>query len=161
MPGRFFSDRDINVFNSLNEELVGELHDSRDGIINQSVVVYKISAQDTETNLYGEASSGKIYKPGVQITCILNAEDFDYQTDEFGPDKNQNVLFSFLRNTLVEINLVIEVGDIIDWNNAYFEISSINENQLIGGRYDQNWAVVCSAILLRRVSLNIEKVRSV
>ena len=160
MPSRYFSDRDIRFMDSLNEELVGQPADGKDGIINQEVVIYKVSVYDTLSNLYGESSEGKRYKPGVQLACLIAAEDFDYQTDQQGPDLKQTVSFSFLRQSLVDINFVIEIGDVIDWNNAYFEIASINENQLVGGKYDKNWAVVCNTILKRRVSLNIELTRS-
>ena len=44
------------------KELVGEAVESKDGIISQEVVVYKISVQDTQTNVYGETVGGKVYK---------------------------------------------------------------------------------------------------
>jgi hypothetical protein len=57
--------------------------------------------------------------------------------------------------------MVLEMGDLIDWNYAYFEVSSINENQLIGGMFDQNFSVVASAFLIRKSSVQIERVRSI
>ena len=133
MPSRFYSKKDIDTFDKFNKELVGDLYSGKDGIIYQPVVIYKVSAYDTETNMYGETAEGKIYKPGVQVNALIEADDQTTKTEEFGPDLQQNALFSFVRQSLVDISYVVEIGDVIDWNSGYWEISSINENQLIGG----------------------------
>ena len=111
--------------------------------------------------MYGESSSGKVYKPGVQVDCLISAEEQITQTDEFGPDLQQNASFSFVRQSLVDISYVVEVGDIIDWNSGYWEITSTNESQLVGGKTDYKHSVVCNAFLVRISNLNIERVRSV
>jgi hypothetical protein len=137
------------------------LSSGKDGIIYQPVVAYKISAVDTETNMYGETSQGKVYKPGVEISSIVTADDQTTTTDEFGPDVQQTALFSFIRQSLVDISYVVEIGDIIEWNTGYWEISSISENQLVGGQTDYNHSVVCNSYLQRISTLNIERVRSI
>ena len=161
MAGRYYPQKDIDTFDKFNKELVGDLYTSKDGIINQEVIIYKISAQDTEVNMYGETSRGKVFKPGVQVACLIDAEDQTTTTDEFGPDVQQNVLFSFLRQSLVDISYVVEIGDVVDWNSGYWEISSISENQLVGGQTDYNHSVICNAFLVRISNLNIERVRSI
>ncbi len=161
MAGRFLSQRDINTFEKFNRELLGDLDASKDGIVNQKVVVYKISAQDTKVNMYGESSAGKIYKPGVNIACLIEADDVDFNTDEFGPDYRQSGIFRFLRQSLIDVSLVVEIGDIVDWNYAHWEVSNINENQLVGGQVDANWAVICAAFLVRKSNLQIERIRSI
>ena len=161
MAGRYYPQKDIATFDKFNKELVGDLYTSKDGIINQQVLVYKVSVQDTEVNMYGETSRGKVFKPGVQVACLIDAEDQTTTTDEFGPDVQQNVVFSFLRQSLVDVNYVVEIGDVVDWNSGYWEISSISENQLIGGQSSYNHSVVCNAFLVRISHLNIERVRSV
>ena len=161
MPGRYLSQRDRNIFEKFNKELIGDLANAKDGIINQTVIIYKISAYDTETNLYGEAAGGKVFNPGVQIACTIEADDFDWNTDEFGPDERQNATFSFIRQSLVDLSFVVEVGDIIEWNWGYFEVNSINENQLLGGQQDNNWSIVCIAHRVRSSNLNNERVRSI
>ena len=161
MPSRFYSQKDIDTFDKFNKELVGNLSTEQDGIINQPVIIYKVSVPDTEVNMYGETSQGKVFKPGVQIVALVNAEDQTTTTDEFGPDLQQNAEFSFIRQSLVDINFVVEIGDVINWNNGYWEISSINENQLVGGQTDYNHSVVCNTYLIRISHLNIERVRSI
>ena len=161
MPSRFYSQKDIDTFDKFNKELVGNLSTEQDGIINQPVIIYKVSVTDTEVNMYGETSQGKVFKPGVQIVALVNAEDQTTTTDEFGPDLQQNAEFSFIRQSLVDINFVVEIGDVINWNSGYWEISSINENQLVGGQTDFNHSVVCNTYLIRISHLNIERVRSI
>ena len=71
--------------------------------------------------------------------------------------------FSFLRQSLRDISFVVDVGDVVNWNDGYWEINSKNENQLIGGQTatDSNYSVVCEAYLMRISHLNIERVRSI
>ena len=161
MPGRFLPQRDLDVFTRVNKELIGDIQLGKDGIINQQVVLYKVSVQDTQTNMYGEAAGGKKWKNGVKFACLVDSADFDWNNDEFGPDEQQNVDFNILRKTLTDLSLVPELGDVFEWNWAYFEIDEINENQLIGGMQDNNWSVSCGTFRVRFSHLNIERIRSI
>jgi len=161
MASRFYPQKDIDTFDKFNKELIGDISTGKDGIIYQPVVIYKISAVDTEINMYGESSAGKVFKDGVEISSLVTADDQTTTTDEFGPDVQQTALFSFIRQSLVDISYVVEIGDIIEWNTGYWEISSISENQLIGGQTDYNHSVVCNSYLQRISTLNIERVRSI
>ena len=161
MAQRFYSRLDLDTFDKFNKELVGDAAESKDGIIFQQVDVYKISVKDTRTNIYGETVGGKVFRDGVRINAIVDAADQTTNTDEFGPDVQQNVLFSFLRQSLVDISYVVEIGDVVDWNSGYWEISSISENQLVGGQTDYNHSVICNAFLVRISNINIERVRSI
>ena len=162
MAGRFLPQRDVNLITRVTKELVGDKQNNKDGLINQECVIYKPSLQESVTNMYGEAAGGKkIYKNGVQMNTLIEAEDFDFNTDEFGPDANQTATFSFLRQSFIDAEMVLEIGDLIDWNYGYFEVGSINENQLVGGMYDQNLSVVATTFLIRKSSIQIERVRSI
>jgi hypothetical protein len=58
LKGRYFSQRDLNLINSLNGELMGD-------IIENLIQVFKIAPNETKTNMYGETSAetGKWYLP--------------------------------------------------------------------------------------------------
>jgi len=162
MAGRFLPQRDVDLVTRVSRELVGDKQGNKDGLINQECVVYKPSLQESAVNMYGEAAGGKkVYKNGVQMNALVAADDFDFNTDEFGPDAQQNVVFSFLRQSFIDASMVLEIGDLIDWNYGYFEVGSINENQLVGGQFDQNFSVVATTFLIRKSSIQIERVRSI
>ena len=111
--------------------------------------------------MYGEAVGGKNFKQGVQLACIVDAGDFDYNTDEFGPDAQQDATFSILRETLLELNLIPEIGDIVEWNYGFFEVNGILENQLIGGMQENNWRVTLNTHLSRQSFSNMSRIRSI
>ena len=163
MAQRFYSDLDLATFDKFNRELVGDVVNEKDGIIFQQVVVYKISVKDTRTNIYGETVGGKVFRAGVKVAALVDSEDQTTNTDEFWPDRVQNVSFSFLRKTLRDIEFVVDVGDIVNWNEGFWEITNKSENQLVGGQTDAEYihSVVCNAYLTRLSHLNIERVRSI
>lgn len=47
---------------------------------------------------------------------------------------NQLVTFSFLRDDLKDIDLVSEVGDIIKFDERFFEVDNVSQNQYWAGR---------------------------
>ena len=158
MP-RYYPQKDLDTIEKFNRELIGEPNLSKDGIIDQFVILYRVSVYETETNMYGEASEGKVYKQGVKLPCIVDASDFDFNYDDFGPDNRQSVSFAFQRAYLVEVDLKPDIGDILKWNEGYFEIKDYNENQLIGGDPTKSHSIVVSANLTRMPTTNLEEYR--
>ena len=161
MAGRFLPQKDINLITRVTKELVGDAQNNKDGLINQEVVIYKPSLQESATNMYGEAVGGKNFKQGVQLACIVEAQDFDYNTDEFGPDAQQDAQFHILRESLLELSLIPEIGDIVEWNYGFFEVNGILENQLIGGMQENNWSVTLNTHLSRQSFSNMSRIRSI
>ena len=159
MPQRFYGNKDLATIEKLNRELLGEPNIDDCGIIDQFVILYRVSVYDTDTNMYGEASDGKVYKQGIKLPCIVNAEDIDFEFDEFGPDSKQNVTFAFQRAYLVEIGTKPDIGDILKWNDGWFEIKDYNENQLVGGDPNKSHSIVVSAYSVRLPTHNLEEYR--
>ena len=145
--GRYFTRRDVRFMNSLNGELLTD-------IIEQLVIIYKIDASQTTANVYGE-SMDKIYYPGVETGCLVESDPQSTLYEGFGPDVKKGTLFRF-HQKLCEIKEIYpEIGDIIAWENAYFEISNVVENQFLGGQPEKNYSLICNAHMSRKSSLNI------
>ena len=156
MAGRFLSNRDIsNLIDRANKEVLKT-------VVGTDCVLYKHEVSEIKTNVYGEVEGGKgkVFQKGVTIPCLITSEDITYQTNEFGPDAQQGVSFAFHRNSLIDLNVAPEVGDIIEWNYAYFAIHSINENQLLGGDVDKNHDLIANCHMTRQSKLNlVDRVR--
>ncbi len=143
----FIPQKEVDLFDVLNEELL-------DNIIGQFVDIYKISVEDTEDNVYGE-STKKYFKTGFRVNCLLSFAEPTINFDEFGEDKQVNIEIYFHRTTLKEADFYPEIGDIVDWNNFYFEINSITEPKLIGGHPDFNHEIKAIAHRIRLSSIQI------
>ena len=133
----FGGSRDISLFRQLNKELLKD-------IIQTEVAYYKFALEQTTSNVYGE-SMGKVYYEPMKIACLIDRNDEVWNDDEFGPDLEQSVGFSFLKGELKDINLVPEVGDILLFRNNFYEIDGKVENQLIMGR-DKDYAISTETI---------------
>jgi len=113
--------RDISMFRHVNRELMRKMIDT-------AVDVYKLSLGDTETNIYGE-STNKQYLNPVRVHALIQVDEQSATSDEFGHDVSQTSRFAFLRDDLKQLNIVTETGDIIHWNNRYWELDNEIENQ--------------------------------
>ena len=170
--------RDISLFRHLNRELINN-------IIEQKVGYYKLVLDRTLPNMYGESTS-KTYNDPVLLNCIIERGDTEPLTNEFGMDITRTMKFRFLRDDLAGIdlstelgadgkgftyNIVPEVGDVILWNNDYYEVNNANENQLIVGKdplysyasqndtYGSSWSIILECFYIRPEKLGLSRER--
>jgi len=122
----FGSSRDFNLMTKLSRELIRD-------VVEQEILYHKISLEDTDVNLYGEAMQ-KSYFTAVKLNCLITRGDQVIDIKEFGPDLGREASFAFIRKDLTEANVVAEVGDILEWHNDFFEVDTVRENQLFLGR---------------------------
>ncbi len=148
MP-KFAIGRDIELFKSFAREVV-------DDVVQNVAVLFKVNLNETKINLYGEATN-KTWYPGVELNVLINKSGQTAGYEGFGADISQNVEFRFDRWMLEEKNTYPEIGDIIYFDQSYYEIDNTNEVQFIGGQPDNNYSIVCTAFMTRKSDLNIEE----
>tara|TARA_R110000744_G_scaffold364272_1_gene472767 strand:+ start:1347 stop:1868 length:522 start_codon:yes stop_codon:yes gene_type:complete len=119
--------RDISLFRHINREL---MHD----IISQQIVYHKYNLEETKVNIYGETTSGRIFQEPVLLYTLIERSDQSSPILDGVVNFNQPITFKFLRADLVDANVVTEEGDIIQWQNAYWEIDNIISNQYFVGK---------------------------
>jgi len=122
----FGSNKDFNLLVNINRELLQD-------VIEQEILLYKLNIVDTSTNLYGEALE-KTYLEPIKLNCLITRGDQVYDVNELGVDLGREASFAILKQDLRDINTVSEVGDIIMWQEDYYEVDAIKENQLFYGR---------------------------
>ena len=148
----FISQKEVNLVDNMNEELIDE-------IVGQSVDIYKVSTEHSDSNIYGESTT-KYFNVGFRVNCLIrfNPPEVE-QFQEAGADTNATIDLMFQRNNLASgsLNFYPETGDVCDWNDFYWEINGVTEPQLIGGHPSFNHAIKATAHRSRLSSINIEE----
>lgn len=137
-------------------------------IIAEEVLYYKLSIKETAYNIYGESKNKMYYQP-ILTTCLYQVQDQVSEDAEFGKSRAQLVDFRFLRDDLIDLQLVPEAGDIIYWQESYYEVDLVVENQRVMGKnpeyslqsdlqkYGESWSMICKSHLTNVNKLNIIK----
>ena len=127
----FGSSRDVSTFKGIAKELL-------ENVISQQVGYYKYMLNDTTVNVYGEGVN-RYYIGPILINCLIERGDFSTVTKEQVIDVARPATFRFLKDHLQDANVVPEIGDILMYNELYYEVDNVNQNQLILGK-DPNYA---------------------
>ncbi len=122
----FGSNRDFDLLVNINRELLKD-------VVEQEILYYKISLEDSISNLYGEALDKTYWSP-LLLNCLITRGDQVITSDDFGPDLSREASFAFIRQDLEDVSVVPEVGDILVWHEDYYEVDTVRENQLFVGR---------------------------
>jgi hypothetical protein len=151
MP-KFVSERDVNFFKSIARELV-------DVVVQVEVALYKLNIYESKINIYGE-STNKTWYQGVSLFAMVDKDPENVVYEGFGPDNSQLITFKFDKELCEERGVYPEIGDVILFDQSYYEIDNTNEVQFIGGQPYNNYSIVCTAFMTRKSNLNItERVR--
>ena len=147
----FVPQKEFDLINSMNEELIDE-------ILGQSVDIYKVSVENTKENLYGESTT-KYYDVGFRVNCLILYNEPEITQDEFGADVNANIEMYFQRENLASgsLNFYPEIGDIVDWNDFYWEINGTVEPDLFAGHPNFKHQIKTTAHRSRLSSLQIQE----
>lgn len=165
----FGRQRDINLFTTITRELMGD-------VITQQIAYYKIKLEETVTNIYGEAASGKFYGEPVLLNCLIQREDQQFPESDLGVDFTWAVTYKFLREDLIDANVVPEVGDIIMYYDNYYEVDDTNANQYLLGKnpsynyaenplnpgleqFGANYSIICNTHVVPADKVEITKER--
>ena len=103
-------------------------------IITQQCAVYQFKLEETKVNIYGEAAGSKFYNGPFLFNVLINRSNEEFGEDQEGIQFNQPIEFYFLRDDLVDADVVPEVGDIILYQEGYYGVQSTVANQYFGGK---------------------------
>lgn len=143
--------RDISMFRRVNRELMGN-------IISQEIIYYKYKVGETKTNMYGEAAEGRYFADPVMLFALLEIGDTTSPVSDLGVDFNWPLTVRLLRDDLLSklnpanqgsfgtyqtpfiqygAEIHPEVGDIIGYQNGYWEVDNTNMTQYFVGKDPQ------------------------
>ena len=96
----FGRQRDINLFTTINRELLGD-------VITQQCAFYKYVLEKTTINIYGEAADGAFYDGPVLFNALIERSDQEFPEGDLGVDFSWGITFKFLREDLKDAIIMV------------------------------------------------------
>jgi hypothetical protein len=153
--------RDAKFLASINSELLN-------AIIDTEIEFYKLIVERSNSNIYGE-SDAKSYYDSILIPCLITKENKTATMDDYGHTYTRTAQFAITRDILERVDFYPEVGDIILWDNEYYEIDNVDANQYFTGKNPETWpngsqhgysvSVLCDAHATRQTPQGIKNLR--
>jgi hypothetical protein len=157
----FGSQRDAKFLAAINSELIN-------AIIDTEILYYKLIVEQSDSNIYGESEQKSFYN-SILMPCIITKENKSATMDDYGHSYTRTAQFALSRDLLETATLYPEVGDIIFWDNEYYEIDNVESNQYFVGKNPDTWpngneygysvSVLCDAHTTRQTPQNITDIR--
>ncbi len=163
----FGSARDASLIRSINNELIVNFIDTE-------IEFYKLVLNETRENIYGESVSKRYYN-AIKIPGLMQKDEKTMIGDDYGIDSTRTGVFAFSRDYLVDRTIIMEIGDILFWDNDYYEIDKVSSSQYFAGKnpstdlgfttgdrgeFGYSVAITVEAHMTQRNKLNLIETRS-
>lgn len=137
-----------------NEEFVEE-------VVEVTVRFFKMDVDRTQVTFRGEtAPQGKEYTRVVEMDTLVVPEDQQTDDQEYTYDVDRRANFGFQRERLKEKEFYPQRGDLIEWDEEFFEIENVVDNELLGTKYFYRHSIVCDSHRVRTSNTDlIDKTR--
>ncbi len=157
----FGGKRDAKFLAAINAELLN-------AVIDTEIEIYKLNIEQSDSNLYGE-SENKSFYDSILIPCLITKQDKMSTQDDYGHTYTRTAQFAISRDILVRADIYPEVGDVIFWDNEYYELDNVDANQYFAGKNPETWpngsghgysvSILVDAHATRQVPLGIRNIR--
>jgi hypothetical protein len=122
----FGSARDASLIRHINNELIVN-------IVDTEIELYKLVLENTRENLYGESNQKQYYNP-IVIPCLIQHDEKSVVGDDYGFDSTRTGTFGFSKDYLNDRTIIIEIGDILNYDNEYYEVDVVHGSNYWTGR---------------------------
>jgi hypothetical protein len=153
--------RDARFLAAVNSELIN-------AIIDTEIEFFKLIVESSASNIYGE-SAKKSYYDSILIPCLITKETKTANMDDYGHTYTRTAQFAISRDILERASFYPEVGDIVFWDNEYYELDNVDANQYFAGKNPETWpngsehgysvSVICDAHATRQTPAGIKNLR--
>ena len=157
----FGGNRDAKFLASINKELLNS-------IVDTEIEFFKLVIEQSNSNIYGESES-KSYYDSILIPCLITKDNKTANMDDYGHTYKRTAQFGISRDVLETSGFYPEVGDIILWDNEYYEVDNVDANNYFTGKNPDTWpngsahgysvSVTVDAHATRQTPLGITNIR--
>lgn len=121
----FNSNRDAGLLLGVNREI---MH----GFSSVEIALYQLDLSVTKTNIY-EESENRAYRPPVRLYSQVTLDSKTASSDNL-IDYSRTMQAGFLREDLIDFDVYLQEGDIIEYDGGYYEIDQLSESNYWSGR---------------------------
>lgn len=150
-PQLFTGQKERDLAKHISDEVIEK-------IIGQPLVYYPLDIERTDFHsLYGEAIK-KSFLPPIRVYGLVEFEDEGTNhADSFGVEKRTKLKVHFNKRRLTEDqNLFVTTGDVLEYNQIFYEIVSLSEPKQLFGRADTKTEVMAECNRIRWGTFNAE-----
>lgn len=157
----FGGKKDAIFLASINSELLNS-------IVDTEIEFFKLVIEQSNSNIYGESDS-KSYYDSILIPCLITKNNKTSNMDDYGHTYTRTAQFGISRDILERADFYPEVGDIIAWDNEYYEVDNVDANQYFTGKNPDTWpngsnhgysvSIIVDAHATRQTPLGIRNLR--
>lgn len=122
----FNNDRDSKFARHIQKEMVNR-------IASIEVALYKIIHEQSRGGIYMEMND-KTFADPVRLYCSPKIGYKEMDPSEYGMDSQKTAEFSFLPDNLKEADVVVEEGDIIEYDDRFYQVSKVSSDIYWSGR---------------------------
>jgi hypothetical protein len=127
-PPLFVGRAERNFVKQISDEIIEK-------IVGEQIVYFPIDVTNTNYHpLYGEAIQ-KTFLPPVRVYSLVEYMGSERVQQQFGFDNVYNITVHFHKRRLTEDqNLVVRLGDFVQYDGMYFEIVDLSEPRYLFGQ---------------------------
>jgi hypothetical protein len=158
----FGTRRDAKFLASVNSEIINS-------IVDTEIEFFQMDIETSNSNIYGESES-KSYLDSILLPCLITKNEKTANMDDYGHNYTREIQFAISRDMLEKADFYPEVGDIIFWDNEYYEIGNVDANQYFAGKNPDTWpngdshgysvSVLCNAHITKLSTQQIKNIRN-
>ena len=134
----FNGQRDMNLFNKLNQQLIQKFIDT-------TVQLLKLDPTSTKQNVYGQAMT-KFYMQPIKLYALIQHQQPQIVDQLYGVNYQNFLKLRLNIQMLKQIKVYPEVGDVIKYNKSDFQISKVINNQFIGGQVKNQFSLILHCV---------------
>lgn len=158
----FGTNRDAKFLASVNSEIINS-------IVDTEIEFFQMDIETSNSNIYGESES-KSYLDSLLLPCLITKNEKTANMDDYGHNYSREIQFAVSRDMLEKANFYPEVGDIVFWDNEYYEIGNVDANQYFAGKNPETWpngdshgysvSILCNAHITKLSTQQIKNIRN-
>lgn len=139
MARLFITPREIDLISDITKEVMKD-------VIGQKIYYYRVREEYSEIHDVYEESPEKVFDQPIEIDALIEWDSSKVTTNQFGTEKYQKITVYIQVRDMISKDIEIREGDFLSYSTNFFEITTVEYDQVIFGEieYATGWRISCT-----------------